>query len=56
MRRWSRAAAVTGVVYDTKGNIVTNAHVVGSATALQVSPATGYKPAYPAAAPSPPCR
>ena len=34
----------SGVVYDTKGNIVTNAHVVGSATALQVSPASGGKP------------
>jgi S1-C subfamily serine protease len=34
----------SGVVYDTKGDIVTNAHVVGSATALQVSPASGGKP------------
>ena len=34
----------SGVVYDSKGDIVTNAHVVGSATALQVSPASGGKP------------
>jgi S1-C subfamily serine protease len=34
----------SGVVYDTKGDIVTNAHVVGSATTLQVSPASGGKP------------
>jgi putative serine protease PepD len=34
----------SGVVYDTRGDIVTNAHVVGSATALQVSPASGGKP------------
>ncbi|WP_343230865.1 S1C family serine protease [Yinghuangia seranimata] len=27
----------SGVVYDTKGNIVTNAHVVGSATTFQVT-------------------
>src|SRR6185312_7378214 len=34
----------SGVVYDTKGDIVTNAHVVGSATAVRVSPASGGKP------------
>ena len=34
----------SGVVYDTKGDIVTNAHVVGTATTLQVSPASGGKP------------
>jgi putative serine protease PepD len=34
----------SGVVYDTKGDTVTNAHVVGTATALQVSPASGGKP------------
>src|SRR5690242_15096225 len=34
----------SGVVYDTKGDIVTNAHVVGSATTVRVSPASGGKP------------
>ncbi|NUU24960.1 MAG: trypsin-like serine protease, partial [Streptomycetaceae bacterium] len=34
----------SGVVYDDKGNIVTNAHVVGSATAFQVTLATGSQP------------
>jgi S1-C subfamily serine protease len=34
----------SGVVYDTKGDIVTNAHVVGTATTLQVGPASGGKP------------
>ena len=34
----------SGVVYDAKGDIVTNAHVVGTATTLQVSPASGGKP------------
>ncbi len=34
----------SGVVYDTKGDIVTNAHVVGTATSLQVSLASGGKP------------
>ncbi|HET9969711.1 MAG TPA: trypsin-like peptidase domain-containing protein [Streptosporangiaceae bacterium] len=34
----------SGVVYDTRGDIVTNAHVVGSAAALRVSPASGGKP------------
>ena len=34
----------SGVVYDTKGDIVTNAHVVGTATALQVGLASGGKP------------
>jgi S1-C subfamily serine protease len=34
----------SGVVYDTKGDIVTNAHVVGTATTLRVSPASGGKP------------
>ena len=32
------------MVYDTKGDIVTNAHVVGTATALQVGLASGGKP------------
>jgi putative serine protease PepD len=31
----------SGVVYDAKGDIVTNAHVVGDATDVQVLPATG---------------
>ena len=34
----------SGVVYDTKGDIVTNAHVVGNATTFQVSLATGGAP------------
>jgi putative serine protease PepD len=34
----------SGVVYDTKGDIVTNAHVVGTATTLQVGLASGGKP------------
>ena len=34
----------SGVVYDAKGNIVTNAHVVGTATSLQVGLASGGKP------------
>ena len=34
----------SGVVYDTKGDIVTNAHVVGTATSLQVGLASGGKP------------
>ena len=34
----------SGVVYDTKGDIVTNAHVVGTATALRVGPASGGEP------------
>src|SRR5215467_14214615 len=33
----------SGVVFDSKGNIVTNAHVVGSATTFQVSPAGSAK-------------
>jgi S1-C subfamily serine protease len=33
----------SGVVFDTKGNIVTNAHVVGSATTFQVSPSGSAK-------------
>ncbi len=33
----------SGVVYDGKGDIVTNAHVVGTATALQVGLASGGK-------------
>ncbi|MFF2011416.1 S1C family serine protease [Streptomyces sp. NPDC058195] len=33
----------SGVVYDTEGHIVTNAHVVGSATAFKVTVATGEK-------------
>lgn len=31
----------SGVVYDTKGDIITNAHVVGDATTFQVALATG---------------
>jgi putative serine protease PepD len=31
----------SGVVYDSNGDIVTNAHVVGDATTVQVFPATG---------------
>jgi len=31
----------SGVIYDDKGDIVTNAHVVGSATTVKVLPATG---------------
>ena len=34
----------SGVVYDTLGDIVTNAHVVGAATTLQVGLASGGKP------------
>jgi putative serine protease PepD len=34
----------SGVVYDTRGDIVTNAHVVGTATKLQVGLASGGKP------------
>jgi putative serine protease PepD len=34
----------SGVVFDAKGDIVTNAHVVGSATTLQVGLASGGKP------------
>jgi putative serine protease PepD len=34
----------SGVVFDDKGDIVTNAHVVGNATAFQVSLATGGTP------------
>jgi putative serine protease PepD len=31
----------SGVVYDSKGDIVTNAHVVGDATSVEVLPASG---------------
>ncbi|MEC3993603.1 trypsin-like peptidase domain-containing protein [Actinacidiphila sp. DG2A-62] len=34
----------SGVVYDDKGDVVTNAHVVGDAKTFQVSLATGGKP------------
>ena len=34
----------SGVVFDAKGDIVTNAHVVGTATSLQVGLASGGKP------------
>jgi S1-C subfamily serine protease len=34
----------SGVVYDTKGHIVTNAHVIGDASSFQVQLATGGKP------------
>ncbi len=33
----------SGVVYDSKGDIVTNAHVVGTATDVRVLPSTGSK-------------
>ena len=33
----------SGVVYDTEGDIVTNAHVVGNAATVRVSPASGGK-------------
>ena len=33
----------SGVIYDKRGDIVTNAHVVGKATTFQVSLATGGK-------------
>jgi S1-C subfamily serine protease len=33
----------SGVVYDNKGDIVTNAHVVGTAKDLKIRPATGSK-------------
>jgi putative serine protease PepD len=33
----------SGVVYDSKGDIVTNEHVIGKATTVQVRPATGNK-------------
>src|SRR5580693_3777474 len=34
-------ATGSGVVYDSKGDIITNAHVVGSESTVQVVPATG---------------
>jgi putative serine protease PepD len=34
-------ATGSGVVYDSKGDIVTNAHVVGNASTVKVVPATG---------------
>ena len=34
----------SGVVYDTKGDIVTNAHVVGRATSFKVTQPTGGQP------------
>ena len=34
----------SGVVYDTKGDIVTNAHVIGGAKSFQVQLATGGRP------------
>ena len=34
----------SGIVFDAKGDIVTNAHVVGTATSLQVGLASGGKP------------
>ncbi|WP_169982920.1 S1C family serine protease [Microbispora sp. H10836] len=34
----------SGIVYDTQGHILTNAHVVGDATEFQVTLATGGKP------------
>jgi putative serine protease PepD len=35
------SASGSGVVYDDKGDIVTNAHVVGQATSMKVTPAAG---------------
>jgi S1-C subfamily serine protease len=40
----TNAGSGSGVVYDAKGDIVTNAHVVGTATAVQVGLASGGKP------------
>ncbi|MET9340230.1 trypsin-like peptidase domain-containing protein [Nonomuraea sp. NPDC003804] len=37
----TRAGLGSGIVYDTAGHIVTNAHVVGEATQMEVTPATG---------------
>lgn len=37
----TRRGTGSGVVYDTRGDIVTNAHVVGAATAVRVSRASG---------------
>ncbi|MBX6382482.1 MAG: trypsin-like peptidase domain-containing protein [Microbispora sp.] len=34
----------SGIVYDTRGHILTNAHVVGAATQFQVTLATGGRP------------
>ncbi|MDF5751067.1 trypsin-like peptidase domain-containing protein [Spongiactinospora sp. TRM90649] len=34
----------SGVIYDTAGHIITNAHVVGGARTFQVTPATGGSP------------
>ncbi|MFE3453405.1 S1C family serine protease [Nonomuraea sp. NPDC059194] len=34
----------SGIVYDTAGHVVTNAHVVGEAKELEVTPATGGPP------------
>lgn len=34
----------SGIIYDTAGNIVTNAHVVGDATEFEVTLATGVQP------------
>ncbi|HLK73570.1 MAG TPA: HAD-IC family P-type ATPase [Streptosporangiaceae bacterium] len=39
----TRSGSGSGVVYDTKGDIVTNAHVVGTATTVQVGLASGGK-------------
>lgn len=38
---FTQDATGSGVVYDDKGDIVTNAHVVGSASTVKVVPATG---------------
>ncbi|WP_436786063.1 S1C family serine protease [Yinghuangia sp. YIM S10712] len=34
----------SGIIYDTAGNIITNAHVVGGATEFEVTLATGVQP------------
>jgi S1-C subfamily serine protease len=39
----TREGSGSGVVYDSHGDIVTNAHVVGTAATVQVSPASGGK-------------
>ncbi|RCG31040.1 PDZ domain-containing protein [Sphaerisporangium album] len=40
----TRGGLGSGVVYDTRGHIVTNAHVVGKSTSFEVTLATGGKP------------
>jgi putative serine protease PepD len=40
---YTQNSAGSGVVYDSKGDIVTNAHVVGTAADVRVLPSTGSK-------------